>query len=289
MQLCALDSNDKLIYAAQAVKQHDYFCLECRQKVRKRSGIHRQAHFYHLQPNQACRLHAKGMVHLMVQNTLKEILPEGEVQLEYRFDGIGRIADVAWLPRRLIFEVQCSPITAEEVAARNAAYASAGFQVVWILHDARYNQKRLSAAEDVLRLHPHYFTNMDEAGQGMIYDHFSLIDKGMRTHRLPRMAIDPASPREKFNGVLFEGHPRALRERAEAWHMGFVGDCLSRCLLNEEALVELLKGIFEQEVKVDEIDFLSTGLWEALQRGWGRFILAPYRAIFRLLLERACR
>lgn len=288
MQLCALTGDDKLIFAHQAVKHYNYVCLECRQTVRLRSGIHRQAHFYHLQPNIACHQHSKGMIHLLLQQRLLDALPEGEAYLEYRFASIGRIADVAWLPRKIIFEIQYSPISPAEVMARNDSYASIGFQVVWILHDARYNRERLSAAEDLLQHHPHYFSDMDMEGQGHIYDHFSLNSKGVRLHRLPKLTIDPAFPRTCLEGDKLDRLeyqiPTALMERARRWPIGFSGDILERLDQDNEELMQALKKNSEPGT-----DFFSKPLWEALKDGWRRWVVLPYLAVLRLLIERACR
>ena len=80
------------------------------------------------------RAFGKGLVHLSVQNRILEMLPPNEADMEVRFDTIGRIADVAWTSQKIVFEVQCATITAEEVMERNPSYASVGYDVVWILH-----------------------------------------------------------------------------------------------------------------------------------------------------------
>jgi len=263
MQIRALDFTKALVLAENANKHQDYQCIECQQIVRLRRGIHRKAHYYHVQPNRICRQHAKGMPHLMLQHFLKNILPEGEVELECQFAAIGRIADVAWHGQRLVYEIQCSPISMEEVKGRNENYASLGYQVVWIFHDNLYNQSRLSAAESFLRDHPHYFSNMDEEGEGIIYDQFSLITNGKRVYRLPVLSIDPSSPkylREQQNPkdqIL----PFVLQRRIKIWPFIFAGDTIDRCLEayeNKEdaawqaALVHL-KGVMHLETKVGDL------------------------------------
>ena len=59
MQLCALDGKGDLVRATGAERHVDYCCLECGQVVRLRKGAHRQAHYYHTQPNRACGLSEK--------------------------------------------------------------------------------------------------------------------------------------------------------------------------------------------------------------------------------------
>lgn len=290
MQLCALDSKNSLVFAHLATKHQDYICLECQKTVRVRSGFHRQPHFFHIHPNQACRQHGKGMVHLLLQYYLKAQLPEGEVFVEHRFDHINRIADVAWIPKRLVYEIQYSPISAEEISARNQAYASIGYQVIWILHDCRYNKRRATSAEDILQASPHYYTNMDAEGEGIIYDEFALFEKGLRTFRLPRHQIDFTAPKHITEEIaqLLKQLPKPLRARAKSWPLGFVGDTLDRCAKispdNDEAL---MKGIEYLSKKFD--DPLSQPLGKAIISNFRKYIAAPYFAILRLFLERACR
>ncbi len=194
MQLYALDSHEQVVIAALAAKGKTYFCPECRSPLRVRAGSRRQPHFFHLSHNRRCRQSGKSVVHLRIQQKLSELLPAGEAVLECRFAAISRIADIAWLPKRLVFEVQCSPITAEEIARRNRDYLSEGFQTVWILHDRRFNRKRASAAEHYLINSPGYFTNIDERGEGMIYDQCAPIFKGIRRRLSPPVAVNLAKP-----------------------------------------------------------------------------------------------
>lgn len=283
MQLCALDSHDALVFAEKAVKQTNYHCLECRQTVRVRSGIHRQPHYYHLQPNANCRSHAKGMPHLMMQYFLKNLLPTGEVDIEVRFPEIGRIADVVWHTKQLVYEIQCSPISADEVAARNAGYASIGYQVVWILHDDRYNKYQLSAAEDVLKDAPHYFTNMDSRGEGDVYDQFAIIDQGKRRHRLPRLPIDLSSPRFKDEHSGDHQLPQLLQRRALAWALGFNGDTLER-VHHDEELNAKIRSLPGHEHLRAFARFFASG-----RKHFNNMIVRPYSILLRLFLERSCK
>lgn len=217
MQLFALDQDGHPIAARNANKKREYICLECQAAVRCRSGPHRQAHFYHLRPTAACKLSGKGMAHLQAQSRLLQILPEGECFLEHRFPNLNRIADVAWLPRRLIFEIQCSPISADEIAARNRDYASIGYQVVWILHDDRYNQRRVSDAEQALKDHIHYFTNIDANDQGLFYDQHERIKGSFRLHKSLPFPVDLSQPKENplhFAGDRFDRQFRPSEDKS---------------------------------------------------------------------------
>lgn len=287
MQICALDPTDSLVFATNANKHQDYQCLECKEKVRLRRGLHRQAHFYHLQPNRLCRQHSKGMPHLMLQHFLQNILPEEEAEIECPFPAIGRIADVAWHPQKLIYEIQCSPISAEEVRARNQSYASIGYQVVWIFHNDRYNQYRLTSAESVLADHPHYFTDMNALGEGSIFDQPSSIINGKRVSRLPSLSIDPSTPKFLMKHDLKQCRklPSVLKRRAKEWPLIFSGDAVDVCLTDQEHAFSLKAK--EQALSENDLPvlFLLKFFYHLVQN----WIFRPYQAILKLILERACR
>ena len=294
MQICALDKNDSLIFAHQAVKHLDYLCLECKEPVRLRSGTQRKAHFYHSRPNGACHQHAKGMPHIMLQYFLKDHLPDGEVELECRFEGIGRVADVAWHANKMIFEIQYSPIRPEEVLERNHSYASIGYQVVWILHDARYNKHRLSPAEIALLNHPHYYSNINEEGEGVVYDQLSLIDKGRRYMRISRMEVDPAQPKsypaEKERELTHENFPIALQSRLKRWPVGLAGDTLFRYIdyLFDASSSSEYAEQFDYLRRITEVK-VKDKIIQTIKNGYIRYFSIPYQSILKLILERACR
>lgn len=227
MQLHALDELGQMINARRAQRQKNYICLECQQDVRLRGGPHRQPHFFHLEPDIFCRQHQKGVIHLQLQNYFFNQLPPGDCQLELPFPSIGRIADVAWLSHKIVFEIQYSPISAEEALARNRDYEKEGWSVVWILHDDRYNQVRLSAVEMALRSFPHFFSNMDRSGKGIIYDQFDLCRRGLRHSRLPPLAI-AVDQRILIPQFEKKDFPLSLLEqRSRTWPHFFSGDLMS--------------------------------------------------------------
>jgi competence protein CoiA len=249
MQLFALDIFGHPISAREATGHIDYRCLECDSTVRKRSGPHRQPHFFHLRESPSCFLSGKGMVHLQIQWRLFELFPRGECELEYRFPSLGRIADVVWLPQRLIFEVQCSSISREELAARNRDYASLGFQVVWILHDSRYNQRLLSSAEQELKEKVHYFSNIDQEGNGLIYDQFDVKKRNRRTVKLGKLPIDLSCPKTSPQRPLY-----------------FAGD---------------LHDLKKDSPYILEAKKFQTPFWKILLR--------PYQILLQIVLEWACK
>lgn len=284
MQLYAKDPNQNLIAASKALKQLDYACIECGEKVRVRSGIHRHPHFFHLKiPFSRCKLQAKGMDHLQNQRYICSLLPQGEAFLEHPFPQIGRIADVAWLPKKLIFEVQCSPISAQEIEQRNQNYRSLGFQVVWILHDKQFNRPRLSAAEQFLLTSPHFFTNIDEDGKGMIYDQFAVIKKGIKAGRLPKFEIDLSVP-QKTEKKLVVKLPKMVEERIRNWPLYFSGDLLDRAFAGNPYLENAL--LLENKINPSQ---KRKQVWSFFKEGFWMIFGRPYKLIFQLLLERSCR
>lgn len=282
MQLFALDNEGHLVFAEKANKHQDYFCLECQQIVRLRGGYHRHTHFYHLSATYHCRQNGKSMAHLQTQFFIQGLLPDGECGLECRFDAINRIADVVWWPKKIIFEIQCSPISAAEVVQRNRDYQSEGYQVVWILHEKKFNKFRLTAAEDLLQDFPHYFTNIDLYGIGKIYDQYSLILDGMRKRSLPELEVDVRQPKE-----IVKGEPKhsSLILRRYQWPIHFEGDFLDQLLKKDEDFSQHLAKL-EEQVGVAKPPFKLFSWFKYMFAKWVR---RPYSLFFQAFLERACK
>lgn len=183
-----------LLSADQAKRQCDYFCPECGEVVRLRAGEQRLKHFYHLAKSTHCRQQNKSLEHIQTQRIIQARIGMSLCLLEVSFPLINRIADVVWEEEKLIFEVQCSPMTASEARARIADYGRAGYTVVFILHDKRFNQYRLSALEAALRNTPHYFSDISAHGIGMLYDQFDHINRGCRVKRFAKLPIQIDQP-----------------------------------------------------------------------------------------------
>lgn len=285
MQLYALDADEQLRSARSAFKQSDYYCLECRRVVRLRGGPYRQPHFYHLDPAPFCRQHQKGPIHLQLQSYFVNLLPPGDCSLEYRFPSINRIADVAWLSQKIVFEIQYSPILAEEVLARNRDYQKVGWTVVWILHDHRFNQIRLSGAEMALRGSTHFFSNMNRSGVGMIYDQFDIHLHGLRKGRLPQLPVDCRELRQQ-EPIAVAWPLALLAQRASQWKVSFKGDLASLFLDSPSSHYLQLALAKEKEHAVQG----ETYSWRQLPaKLWRRGVVIPYQMIFRFFLERSCR
>ena len=223
MQLFAKKLSGERIFVISAEKQQDYFCEECGGILHVRSGAHRQPHFYHLSPPTICLQHTKSLEHIQTQLYLQKQRAEGEILLEHPFPSIGRIADAAWIPYKCVFEIQCSPISTLEVQERTSDYAKEGWQVIWLLHEKRFNRsQRASRLDPVFQTIPHYFTNINASGQGFLYDQFSLWQEGWRTHKLHPLPflLSPPIPVPSFplSSLNF------LQKRQSSWTLFLSGD-----------------------------------------------------------------
>lgn len=288
MQLCARDKEKRVIYAHEAAKQQDYFCLECSQVVRVRRGMHRKAHYYHLTADPSCYQNGKSLTHLQIQWMIKNRLPSDDCTLENHFEEINRIADLVWWSKKIVFEIQCSFISAEEIAGRNTHYNSIGFRVVWILHDQKFNREYPSAAEWYLQSMTHYFTNINEKGEGRIYDQYGLIVGKQRIKLSDPFTVDLLQPLSiDPQAMLKQGYaiPSLIAGRFKNWKFSFQGDCLSFFLENGET--NAIDGYFfralqfEQSLKNRNANFLIGFI-----RKW---VIRPYCLLFQIVLEKFCR
>ena len=254
MQLFALTSEKELVASSHAFKKQEYFCMECGKSVKLRGGEHRQDHFYHLKPDQACRQSQKSMSHLQVQRHLFNLLKGEDIRLERRFPEISRIGDVVWENQKLVFEVQCSSITQKEVESRNHDYGSIGYQVVWILHERRFLKKRVTAAEIWLQGHSHYFTNFDSEGRGEIFDQLHLFHKGLRCFSSEKTQVNLSNPLEELR---------------------FQGDWKSRLAFNDFRVLKIFSVLERERKKLK--GYYAFNLWKEIKR-W-------YLNLFYLVLE----
>lgn len=172
MAFFAVDEDD-LIYACDATTGKIYWCLECFCPVKKRIG--KRPHFYHLKARPSCRLYSKAENHLLAQLEIQKQFPSGEILIEKPFRDIRRVADACFEKRKIIFEIQSSPITENEVEKRNADYRSIGYETIWFLDDKRYNQRFLRPAESYLRTHGAYYFTIQKGMFTGFYDQFEIF------------------------------------------------------------------------------------------------------------------
>lgn len=167
MTFFAITHKGTVIAPHQAKREEPYFCRECNQRVALRTPKHQRAHFFHIQSS-SCSSAGKGALHLAAQLAIAEQIQGAKIEVP--FPSIARIADIAWEEKKIVIEVQCAPITKQEVLLRNQDYNSLGWDVVWIFHTHRYGKKKLYPAEKALFSSPHYYCTYDEQGNGEIFD-----------------------------------------------------------------------------------------------------------------------
>lgn len=152
----------------------------------------------------------KSVAHASIQRYLKKQIPS--LELEKKVDK--RRGDAVWEAKKIVFEIQLSPITLEEAQQRCHDYLSAGYQIVWILHAGIFNDKKASPAERFLRKSfPTYFTNGDS-----IYDQVEVFRGRYRFFKGDPLPVQITAPCTPFIEV-----PQCQ------WPLHFVGDIHTLC------------------------------------------------------------
>lgn len=241
MQWIALDETQSPVTACRAIKKKLYFCPECASPVLLRSGPHRQAHFCHVRSAPHCVQHQKTEEHLGLQLLFASRIPGEEGQIERPFEEIGRIADVAWVSRKIVFEIQCSPISLKEAEQRCQDYRSLGWEILWILSDKRFNGKNLSAAERYLRQQTSYFSCWQRK---LVYDQCEILQGFRRVYKGPPIPVDP------FSVTLHSAEegaactlPTCLKERWDSWKLRVEGDILTQASREEPRFIPIFNEI----------------------------------------------
>lgn len=150
------------------------------------------------------------LAHHQIQRHLKNQIPLLELE-----KNLGkRRADAVWEERKIVFEIQLSPISLQEVLGRCRDYSSQGYQIVWILHEGVFNGPKVSPAEKYLRKScPTYFTN----GWG-IYDQLEVISGRRRLFQGDSLAVEITEPCTPF-----------IKVPDREWPLHFVGDVHTVC------------------------------------------------------------
>lgn len=232
MQLYALDPQGSPCYVKQADRTLIYTCPECKLPLRIRGGPSKQLHFYHPALSSPCRQKEKSPEHIQTQLYLFGQLASSQMEAPL----LNRIADIFDPVRKLVIEVQCSPITVQEAQMRISDYEKMGYQILWILHDKRFNKQRLSSSELFLRSCGAYYTNIDKDGKGILYDQFEILHQGHRLFKgpkLPLTTLDPL-PLPSIRAAL----PHLFKQRLSCWKICLAGDLITR--FSEENLSSFL-------------------------------------------------
>lgn len=224
---------DDLVYASDAEKGKLYGCLDCFGPVKVRKGKGRFPHFYHLQASPQCRLYSKSEDHLRAQIQLQKLFPQGILQIERPFPEIGRVADLCWEKEKIIFEIQCSPVSLQEAQSRIRDYRTFGFRVVWLLDDKRYNRRILRPSEEFLRRRSCYYIDIKQGLTSICYDQFEIQDGTRRLKRGRRLTIDLQKPIPVPNQVWEkERFPEQIHHLSQQCEIHFYGDRIDKARLS---------------------------------------------------------
>ncbi len=207
MTLFAKDE-EEIISAWDACSKKTYLCLSCNSLLRYRRSKLQFPHFYHLSKTPSCRLHGKSEKHLLIQMNIQKRL-QGAT-LEKPFPSIGRIADVVWEKEKIVFEIQCSPISEKEAQERVFEYQALGYKVVWILEDTKFNKRHASYAEIWMRQRHCYFVK----GTSLFYDQSETIQNKTRINRSKKRPIDLSKISQKDTSLppKIEKRKRTFKE-----------------------------------------------------------------------------
>ncbi len=284
MALYAVDEDD-LILAAHAERGKNYFCVECFAPVRVRRGKDRFPHFYHIASSPRCRLYSKSEDHLRVQIELQKIFPEGALQIERPFLEIGRVADLCWEDRKIVFEIQCSPLEPKEAESRIGDYRSSGYRAVWLLDDRRYNRRIVGPAEELLRGHACYFVRIRQGLESIYYDQFEVLAAGKRVRRGFRMKIDLQKPFDVPRRVWEEGHlPRQALRLGSQSPLYFRGDRIHKALLSFK--IPTIAIAMQNWIFLERHYAVLTKKTGAVREWLKRWIERPYSIFLIRLLQR---
>ena len=236
MQRFAFSKDGRYIEAIKAEQSIDHYCPECHGVVRVRRGEERSPHFFHRAISTSCHIRQKEGIHRAVQMWLLHSLGDENCTCECYFPDICRVADLAFHPQKIVFEVQVSPISSEEAMRRTLDYWAIGWHVIWLLHAVRYGKAHASAFEKILACVPHYFTDIGYK-TGSIWDELSSVRSTRRFwYTIPplRKKIDTPSieilhdPMPLFSPSRFpKTISQCIENRRMSWSCHFDNDLLS--------------------------------------------------------------
>jgi competence protein CoiA len=276
MALYAVEDDD-LIYAGHAESGKVYWCLDCFGPVKRRRGKLHFYHFYHTAASPKCRLYSKTEDHLLAQLQIQKQFPAGVLQMERPFIKINRVADLLWESEKIVFEIQCSPMTDKEAEMRIRDYRSQGYEVVWLLDDKRYNKRVIRPAEDYLRRHSTYYLTIRAGLDSECYDQFEVFASGRRVRKGKRLRLDLEKirrmPKIAFNADLF---PKQITQLDCTRY--FAGDRLYRALTYPQAMPYWRTLEIQLAVEKPTISKFRRWLW--------RHIGSPYYAFLERLIRK---
>jgi competence protein CoiA len=276
MSLYAVDGDD-LIDAYDAECGKTYWCLDCFGPMKKRAK--RQfPHFYHLKPTPTCRLYSKTEDHLLIQLQIQKSFSPATLQLEKPFPLIQRVADICWEKEKIIFEIQCSPLSEIEARSRIRDYGSLGYDVIWLLDDRRFNKRAVPPVEQFLRTHSTYYISFQRGLQSLYYDQFEVLFNGRRLKKGRPMLLNLQNIR-KFTKNFLPQTTMPEQILALSLNRHIQGDRVSRALQNHFLTMQRWRDL---EIKLQKSPKKPNRLLLWLK---GR-LLAPYERFLERMIRK---
>lgn len=145
--LVARDKNGKLINLLNGIPdKSDFYCPACQSPVRLKNGRVMRPHFAHV-ALQDCKFYSENesAEHLNLKAELYQSLSQTEsVEIEKVIPEPEQIADLL-VNHNLALEVQCSRLSEARLCERTQAYQVNGYQVLWLLGEKLWLDRRLSS------------------------------------------------------------------------------------------------------------------------------------------------
>ncbi|MBZ6014744.1 competence protein [Leuconostoc gelidum subsp. gelidum] len=194
--IIALNDNQEYVKAADAIKNQQFVCPGCKEKVILKSGDIKQKHFAH---------YAKSTCETFSENETTQHLA-GKLQLAIYLQHFGDIKIEAVIPeinqrpdllmqrghRQIAIEYQCSPISQKKLDQRNAGYKSQNIHVIWILGNDYYVKNMTQT------------TILKFLMQGNLTFYLPNVEKFIHRTNFKKYDFERVSYIEKYSHQLFE-------------------------------------------------------------------------------------
>lgn len=169
----------------EALRDRDMACPLCDREMRVAQGMLKKPYFFHLTTcHHDWEIHPESEVHIELKRYIAQTLPRmvdeysgASYQIEVPIEGCKRIADVLFTlrdGRRIVHEIQLSPITIDVLNARTDDYQSVGLEVYWWFGLNANNESSTSWSLERFRLH----LSIDVYAEENQHDFTSGIERG---------------------------------------------------------------------------------------------------------------
>lgn len=168
-------------------------------------------YFYHLSKFLESQLYSSNKDYVLAQ--IQKLFNSKKLHLKKSFAQINRVADACLEDKKIVFEIQCSPITESEAAAKIQDYQSLGYEMIWILSDKHYNKRIFKPAEKLLRKYLTYYISIQKEPSYVIYDQFEIISGNRRIKKSKRLIVDPTKVYINQPSLLeAKSNPKQIRD-----------------------------------------------------------------------------